>query len=98
LEEQISDRMKSTRQQLLEHFDEEFHEKLKVHMEESKGYLNKYGSLLWVQTEDYIIFVGVPDKLQFLDEEMDKLIEDTEARLKQKIERKELFSLKWKLV
>ncbi len=33
-----------------------------------------------------------------VDNKKDKLIEDIEARLKQKIERKELFSLKWELV
>ena len=60
--------MKSTRQQLLEHFDEEVHEKLKIHLEESKGYLNRYESLLWVLTryylKDYADFA--PDEYSFL--------------------------------
>jgi ERCC4-related helicase len=68
LEEQISDRMRSTRQQLLEHFDEEVHEKLKVHMEASKGYLNKYESLLWILTKHYLKDYAdfAPDEYSFM--------------------------------
>lgn len=54
LEEQIEDRVQSTRKKLLEHFDKEVHEKLKVNLEESKGYLNKYESLLWILTKFYL--------------------------------------------
>ncbi|CAA0089534.1 RNA polymerase-associated protein RapA [Zhongshania aliphaticivorans] len=47
LDEQINEAMDSTRQKLLENFDAEVHDKLKFNLEESKGYLDKYGQLLW---------------------------------------------------
>lgn len=54
LEEQIADRMQSTRQKLLENFDEEVHEKLIVNLKESKSYLNKYENWLWQLTKFYL--------------------------------------------
>ncbi len=47
LEDKIDERMKITRQNVLENLDEEVHEKLRISKEESKGYLNKYESWLW---------------------------------------------------
>ncbi|MEI8120435.1 MAG: SNF2-related protein [bacterium] len=44
---QIDETMKVTRQQLLDNFDEEVHEKLRVNLQASKDYLNRYESLLW---------------------------------------------------
>lgn len=46
-EPQIDETLSSTKQKLLENFDEEVHEKLKVSLEESKTYLNKYERWLW---------------------------------------------------
>ena len=46
LDEQISEAMDQTRQQLLENFDSEVHEKLKVNLQASQEYLNRYESLL----------------------------------------------------
>lgn len=43
--------MDSTRQKLLENFDAEVHDKLKVNFQESKIYLDKYGLLLWKLTQ-----------------------------------------------
>lgn len=54
LEEKIADRMASTRQNLLEHFDEEVHEKLRVNLVESRDYLSKYEVLLWALTKYYL--------------------------------------------
>lgn len=51
LDEQISEAMSSTRQKLLENFDAEVHDKLKVNLQESKSYLDKYGQLLWRLTQ-----------------------------------------------
>lgn len=51
LDEQISEAMDQTRQQLLENFDSEVHEKLKVNLQVSQGYLNRYESLLWQLTQ-----------------------------------------------
>ncbi|MFC1737975.1 SNF2-related protein [Planctomycetota bacterium] len=47
LSEQIDDNIGMTRQRLLEHFDEEVHEKLKVNLQDSQEYLNKHETLLW---------------------------------------------------
>ncbi|MCK5147892.1 DEAD/DEAH box helicase family protein [bacterium] len=50
LDDQIQDRMQNTRQKLLENFDEEVHEKLRINLEESKEYLNRYEGWLWQLT------------------------------------------------
>jgi ERCC4-related helicase len=54
LEASISSAMKNTRQQLLEHFDEEVIEKLKINLEESKEYLSRYESWLWNITQYFL--------------------------------------------
>ena len=54
LDEQIEDRLKTTRQKLLETFDEEVHEKLRVNLRESREYLNKYENWLWQITRFYL--------------------------------------------
>ena len=54
LDEQIEDRLKTTRQKLLETFDEEVHEKLRVNLRESHVYLNKYENWLWQITRFYL--------------------------------------------
>lgn len=51
LESNISDEFNRTRQQLLENFDEEVHEKLRINLEESKEYLSKYENWLWSITK-----------------------------------------------
>ncbi|BFM05832.1 SNF2-related protein [Halioxenophilus aromaticivorans] len=51
LDDQINEAMDSTRQKLLENFDAEVHDKLKVNLQESKSYLDKYGQLLWQLTQ-----------------------------------------------
>lgn len=61
LDEQISEKMQTTRQKLLESFDEEVHEKLRVNLKESKEYLNKHENMLWELTKfslkDYAEFI-----------------------------------------
>ena len=47
LETEIDENMKLTRKKLLENFDEEVHEKLRVNLKESTDYLNKYENWLW---------------------------------------------------
>lgn len=47
MEESITEEMGKTRQTLLEHFDEEVHEKLKGSQRESKNYLDKSQESLW---------------------------------------------------
>jgi len=54
LEDQIEDRLTTTRQKLLETFDEEVHEKLRVNLQESRDYLSRYENWLWQITRYYL--------------------------------------------
>lgn len=54
MEMQIDERMKQTRQKLLENFDEEVHEKLRVNQRESTEALSKYDHWLWQLTRFYL--------------------------------------------
>ena len=54
MESQIEERMSLTKQKLLENFDEEVHEKLRISLEESKTYLNRYENWLWNITKQYL--------------------------------------------
>ena len=54
MEVQIDERIKQTRQKLLENFDEEVHEKLRVNLRESSEVLGKYDSWLWNITRFYL--------------------------------------------
>jgi len=54
METQIDETMNITRQNLLENFDEEVHEKLKVNLRESKAYLSRYENWLWELTRYYL--------------------------------------------
>ncbi|MEI8355423.1 MAG: hypothetical protein WCG31_04925 [Deltaproteobacteria bacterium] len=47
LETEIDESMKLTRKKLLENFDEEVHERLRVNLKESTEYLNKYENWFW---------------------------------------------------
>ncbi len=53
LEEEISNRMKEARTTLMEHFDEEVHEKLRIRQEETVKQVSRYERWLWqlVKTE-----------------------------------------------
>ncbi|TXH78877.1 MAG: DEAD/DEAH box helicase [Thiothrix sp.] len=51
LEGSISQALQQTRQQLLENFDEEVHEKLKINLQTSREYLSKYEHWLWSLTQ-----------------------------------------------
>lgn len=66
LEDQINSTMKTTKQKLLDNFDEAVVEKLKVTLSNSEIYLNKYEQWLWKITQ-----LGLKDYAQF---EVDKLI------------------------
>lgn len=55
LEEGISDQMKQTRKSLLDNFDQEVHEKLRISLKnESELYLSKYQEWLWQITQFYL--------------------------------------------
>jgi superfamily II DNA/RNA helicase len=54
LESNISNAIQQTRQQLLENFDEEVHEKLRINLQESKEYLTRYETWLWNITRFYL--------------------------------------------
>lgn len=64
----ISVAMEDTRRKLLENFDAEVHDRLKVNMDQSKEYLDRYARMLWLVTkyelgkrakfdDDYMTFV-----------------------------------------
>ena len=54
LDNQIRARMASTRQQLLENFDEEVREKLRISEEKTQDYLNAYERKLWTLTRYFL--------------------------------------------
>jgi ERCC4-related helicase len=54
LESQIDEKMYVARIKLLENFDEEVHERLKINLEQSKEYLNKYEQWLWQITKYFL--------------------------------------------
>lgn len=64
----ISATMEDTRRKLLEHFDAEVHDRLKINMDQSKEYLDRYARMLWSVTkhelgkrakfdDDYLTFI-----------------------------------------
>lgn len=50
LDAQIQSRMKETRQTLLDHFDEDVHERLKVRLDGARQQLDRIGRLFWALT------------------------------------------------
>jgi ERCC4-related helicase len=54
LETQIDERIQQTRKKLLENFDEEVHEKLRIKDRESNDYLGKFDAWLWQLTRYYL--------------------------------------------
>ena len=50
MESEINETMEDTRKKLLENFDSEVHDRLKVSLDESREYLGKYESMLWTLT------------------------------------------------
>lgn len=60
LENDINSNMKSTKQKLLENFDKDVHEKLRISLDQSQEYLNKHEKWLWSvtrqQLSDYALF------------------------------------------
>lgn len=54
LEESIKDNMEHTKQRLLENFDEEVHERLRINQADSNSYLTRYESWLWHITQYYL--------------------------------------------
>ncbi len=50
----IDEKMKNTRQKLLENFDKEVHEKLKICSKQSSEYLNKHETWLWEITKQVL--------------------------------------------
>lgn len=54
LDEQIDETMKSTRRKLLENFDEEVHQKLRLYKAQTEDYLSIYEDWLWKVTRHYL--------------------------------------------
>ncbi len=51
MDAQISVTMESTRKKLLENFDAEVHDRLKINLKESREYIDKFENLLWQLTK-----------------------------------------------
>ncbi|WP_413162348.1 SNF2-related protein [Aeromonas salmonicida] len=60
LEEAIADRIKDTQSQLLEHFDEDVHDRLKLRLDEAEARLDKLGRWFWGVTR-----YALHDRAQF---------------------------------
>lgn len=54
MDESIQSNLQDTRQKLLENFDAEVHEKLKLNIRESQAYLDTYERWLWDTTRHYL--------------------------------------------
>src|ERR1035437_10367416 len=54
MDESIQSNLSDTRQKLLENFDTEVHEKLKLNQRESRAYLDTYERWLWDVTRYYL--------------------------------------------
>lgn len=54
MDDSIKNNLRETRQKLLENFDAEVHEKLKVNIRESQAYLDIYERWLWDTTRHYL--------------------------------------------
>ncbi len=50
LEEQIKERLTDTREMLLEHFDDDVHERLRLRLEDTKAHLDRFGRRFWSLT------------------------------------------------
>lgn len=55
MDAQITATMEDTRKKLLENFDAEVHDRLRINMEEGKYYLNKYEQMLWKLTRHQLV-------------------------------------------
>ncbi|MFI3263424.1 MAG: SNF2-related protein [Rikenellaceae bacterium] len=56
--EEIESTLKATKKKLLENFDAEVHEKLRMNLKKGREYLSKHEQWLWAITKDYIGFNG----------------------------------------
>jgi len=54
MEPEIEQGIDTTRKKLLENFDEEVHEKLKINLQQSSDYLSKFENWLWQLTKYYL--------------------------------------------
>lgn len=62
MDAQITATMEDTRKKLLENFDAEVHDRLRINMEEGKHYLNKYEQMLWKLTRHQLADYGCFDR------------------------------------
>ncbi|RMH57139.1 MAG: DEAD/DEAH box helicase [Candidatus Hydrogenedentota bacterium] len=71
LEESIRARMDKTRRELLEHFDEDVHERLRLRLEDAKTRLDRFGKRFWLVTR----FV-LEDRADFNEESLSFTLRD----------------------
>ena len=67
MESHIDEKMKTTRNKIMENFDEEVIEKLKINYRDTKEYINKYEQWLWELTRYYLEPYAqfIPDDMAF---------------------------------
>jgi len=65
LDEQISQKMEETRKTLLEHFDEDVHERLRANLQGTRQQLDRISQFFWKLTKFILL-----DKANFIDEEL----------------------------
>lgn len=61
MEANITATMADTRQKLLENFDAEVHDRLRINLAESRDYLNRYDTMLWRLTKNELADAAVFD-------------------------------------
>ena len=71
MDETIQENLGEARQKLLENFDSEVHEKLKINLHESQSYLDRYERWLWEVTRHYL-----KDRAIFSEHEYSFLLKD----------------------
>lgn len=54
IKDELDERMRNTQRKLLEHFDAEVLEKLKIRLEEAKVYLTRFEKWLWLVTQKFL--------------------------------------------
>ncbi len=65
LEEQITQEIKRTKKKILDTFDADVHERLKVNLEETKTYLNKYQKMFWTVAKETLKEDGIFDDTEY---------------------------------
>ncbi len=87
MEANITATMTDTRKKLLENFDADVHDRLRVNLTESREYLNKFDTMLWKLTcfgsdeQDHLLPVAITDREEILSEDTARRFFDLPATI-----------------